>query len=103
MLHAKRLSYSRPRSMLRVGRSTEADAQIPLELSHPFAGIRLGLAGRARRGGNLTGSCWACGRLFPACRPQGVYLVNCRILSASGFHVDTRPSAVCLCLDVRKT
>jgi len=34
---------------------------------------------------------------------QGVYLVNCRVLSASGFHVDTRPRAVCLCLDVRKT
>jgi hypothetical protein len=41
-------------SMLRVGRSTEADAQIPLELSHPFAELRLGLAGRARRGGEAA-------------------------------------------------
>jgi hypothetical protein len=29
----------------------EADAQIPLELRHPFAELRLGLAARARRGG----------------------------------------------------
>jgi hypothetical protein len=40
--------------------------------------------------------------VIPGMPAQGVYLVNCRVLSASGFHVDT-PSAVCLCLDVRKT
>jgi hypothetical protein len=32
----------------------EADTQIPLELSHPFAELRLGLAGRARRGGEAA-------------------------------------------------
>jgi hypothetical protein len=41
--------------------------------------------------------------VIPGMAAQGVYLVNRRVLSASGFHVDTRPSAVCLCLDVRKT
>src|SRR6202011_5301809 len=32
----------------------EADAQIPLELSHPSSELRLGLAGRARRGGEAA-------------------------------------------------
>jgi hypothetical protein len=32
----------------------EADTQIPLELRHPFAELRLGLAGRARRGGEAA-------------------------------------------------
>src|ERR1700737_1151572 len=32
----------------------EANAQIPLELSHPFAELRLGRAGRARRGGETA-------------------------------------------------
>ena len=32
----------------------EADAQIPLELSHPFAELRLRLAGRARCGGEAS-------------------------------------------------
>ena len=34
----------------------QADAQIPLELSHPFAELRLGLAGCARRGGEAAGA-----------------------------------------------
>jgi hypothetical protein len=37
-------------------------------------------------------------RAIPTLQP---YLVNCRVLSARGFHVDARPSAVCLCFDVR--
>jgi hypothetical protein len=32
----------------------EADAQIPLELSHPFAELRFGLTGHARRGGEAA-------------------------------------------------